>query len=189
MTNKMTQTEALKKYYNKIYRICLYKTEYNEFQAQNCTQAIFEALIMKWDKIKPECIYSWLLKTTDNKLKEYARQKKKEDKILPLEAAEKELVDSRELYNLMISDDIIEYHKERILTTLSENERELYRDYFENKLSYSEIAEKLGLNYNTAQRRILKLKKTLASKAHDLFCLGMGSTLALKLLIALWDGR
>ena len=48
-----------------------------------------------------------------------------------------------------------------------------------------EEAEKLGIKYTTAQMRVEKLKKILTSKVNERFCLGVGSMVALKLLIAL----
>ena len=143
--------------------------------------------MLKWDNVKhsKEDIYRWLLKTTDNKLKEYYRQKQKDDKILPLDIVVNKDDGSVPLWDEIISDEEIEFHKERILNTLNETQRELYRDYFENKLTYGEIAEKLGIKYTTAQMRVEKLKKILTSKVNESFCLGVGSMVALKLLIAL----
>ena len=183
----MTLTEAVEEFYSTVYRLCLYGTEHNNFQAENCTHAIFEVLVLKWDNVKhtKDDIYRWLLKTTDNKLKEYYRQKQKDDKLLPLEEVINKDDGSASLYDKMITNEEIEFHKERILNSLTEAQRELYRDYFEKKLTYSEIAEKLGIKYTTAQMRVEKLREILTGKVNETFCLGVGSMLALKLLIAL----
>ena len=167
----MTKTEAIKKYYNRIYNLCLYNTSYKQEDAENCTQEIFIELVLKWDKIKDNCIYSWLLKTTDYKLKNYNRKKKTEAKLQFIDDIDTLPEDSADLSDLIISDSEIEMHKNNILNQLSNEERELYRAYFENNLSFKEISEKLNIKYSTAQMRVYSLKRSFIKRSWKHFVL------------------
>lgn len=185
----MKRIEIINKHYKAIYRLCLRRTDYNSFQAEECTQAVFETLLMNWDEVQNKNIEKWLFKTADNKLKEYYRKRAKDNSIIPLEDAESETADRSELCDKVISDEDIELYKTKILQSLSESERELYRDYFERKMSYGEIAEKLGIKYTTAQMRVRKLKSALTDKVNETFCLAIGSGVALKVLVSLFGNR
>lgn len=181
----MTKTEIIEKYYNKIYNICLYNTFYNQADAEDCTQEIFIALILKYDKIADDRIYNWLLKTTYYKLKNYHRKIKTKSKTILSDDINITADDKADICDLIISDEEIETYKQNILNELSEKERELYRDYFENDLSYKEISEKLNIKYSTAQMRVSALKKKLQKRAMETLCIGGASMLTLRLLLAL----
>lgn len=186
----MTQKDIIEKYYKRIHDICLYNTGYNKAEADNCTNEVFITLIIKWEGIKKRNdLFPWLLKTTENKLKEYYRRKKKDSKIVSIEEMQIEDTSNTELVDLVVSDKEIEMNKENILNELSEEERKLYNDYFEKKLSYNEIAGSLGIKYSAAQMRVSKLRKKLEKKVLEIYCIGYTSSLVLKLLISLMGER
>lgn len=177
----------IEKYYSKIYNICLYRTGYNKAAAENCTNEVFILLVVKWENVSKRDVYRWLLKTTDYKLKEYFRQKKKDTVIISFENSEQELSSPTELNDEIISDEEIEKYKERILSELSDQEKALYRDYFEDKLSYKQIADKLGIKYSTAASRVSKLKSKLENEVHKILCLSGTGMIALRVFIALME--
>lgn len=181
----MSLIEIIKRYYTNIYNLCLFKLSYDKADAENCTQEIFIVLINKWEKVQNKNIYPWLLKTTHYTIKNYQRKKKTYDKVVSLQDCIELPSDDGEVIDLVISDGEIEEYKQRILAELSSDERELYKAYFEDKLSYAQIAEKMGLKYATVQARTIKLKNKLTESVKDTFCITGASLIALRVIIAL----
>ena len=113
----MNQTETIKKYYTKIYNLCLYKTKKQQSRSR---------------KLYPEYIYD-----IDRKLGQAGRQryiclasennatyinepipqkKKKESLVQPITSCEDIQSDTADPSDLMISDEEIEEHKQKILS-------------------------------------------------------------------------
>lgn len=185
----MNQTETIEKYYTKIYNLCLYKTKNDKAEAENCTQNIFMILIENWDKLEDRDIYAWLLKTTQHTLMNLYRKKKKESLVQPITSCENIQSDTADPSDLMISDEEIEEHKQKILSQLSPADRDLYRKYFEEKMSYREISEQLGIDYAATQMRVSRLKSRLKKQVSETFCIAGAGTLAIKIFIALIGER
>ena len=186
-TNKeinMTIEEALEKYYKQVYTILYCTLNSNRQIAEDITNDIFCIMISKWNRINKDCIYSWLLKTTDHKLKEYYRYKKKERCMFSIEDLYTEPFDNRDMVDLITSDEIIEKKKKQILLMLSEDERNLYEDYFVNNLSYDEISQKLNIKYNAVSARVVKLRRKIEAEVYKNFAV-CGNLVILRLLIAL----
>lgn len=185
----MNLSEVFEKYYIKIYNFCLYKTRYDRADAENCTQQVFMVLIEKWDNMEDRDIYAWLLKTAQYTLMNLYRKKQKENSVYPIESYENIPCDTPDLEDLVISDKEIEEHKQRILSQLSPADRDLYRRYFEENMSYIEISEQLGIDYAATQMRVSRLKSRIKKQVSETFCIAGTGTLAIKILIALIGER
>ena len=182
----MTLDTAINRYYNSIYTLIYGKTGKDKLYADECCNYIFFLFSIKADKLKDEIVYPWLLKTADNKLKEYFRQKEKDKCVISLEEVPFVLVDKTELVDRIITDRDIEAAKQKLLSLLSEEERQMYEDYFVHKLTYAEIANKLGIDRNTAAKRLHTIRKKLEEEASKVLGIA-GSVTVLRIITALFD--
>lgn len=160
----MTLDIAMQKYYNIIRSYVIGKTGKTDF-ADECCNAVFFLFSLKEDKIVDEAVSTWLFKTTRNKLKEYYRKKAKDSIITNLDDVTDMLSDgSPDLSDIIVSDEDIDEAKEKLLSLLSPKERQLYEDYFINKMMFIEIAEKLGIDRNTASARVKRIRAKLEAE-------------------------
>lgn len=182
----MTIDTAIEKYYNYVYDLLFGKTAKDKCYTEECCNYIFFLLSLRLDKLKDEMVYPWLLKTAKNKLKEYFRKRKKESYVIYLEDITYEPADTTELADRMIKDEDIEAAVQKLLSLLTKEERQMYEDYFVHKLTYVEIAEKFGIDRNTASKRLHKIRRKLEEEAYKIFSIA-GTFTILRILTVLFD--
>lgn len=181
----MTLDEAIDNYYKIIYSYVYGSSGKNETFTEECCNDIFFLYWLKAEnKIDDRAVFAWLLKTADYKLNNYIRKKKRERMTLPVEAVDEFNGNQAELVDLIISDEDILAAKEKLLSLLSGEERQMYEDYFVHKMSYEQIAAKLGINRATASKRLKHITKKLTDEANKIFGI-TGAAVILQTLSAL----
>ncbi len=181
----MTIEQAVENYKKKIYTMIYYSVGCDENTAEDYTEDVFCAMIMSWNRIEEGRLYNWLLSTVNNKLKEHYRFIKKYNRTVSLEGLDWFLCDDMDMTDRIVSDEDIAVKKAKLLANLSVEERMLYEDYFVNKMSYDEIAEKLGIKYNAVSARMVKLRRKLESEVYKSFGT-YGAVTVLRLIIELF---
>lgn len=142
-------------YYDEIFKFCLRRMQ-NENEAYDVTQDVFLALIDSYSKINPEKVRKWLYETTKNKIADYFWIKKKK-----IEYEQKSLGEG--VYSLYdtISGEHIEHLKQTIISELSKEELELYKNHFIKNMNYEELCEKYNVKKDVMYKRISRLKSLL----------------------------
>ncbi len=157
-----TLNKISEKYYDEIFRFCVRRIQ-NQDEAYDITQDVFLALITSYSNINPENVRKWLYETAKNKIADYFRKKKKErDHKTDLQNSGTEESDepSYSLYDAM-SGVQIEQLRQKILSELSEEELELYKDFFIRDLNYDELAAKYNVKKDAMYKRISRLKRIM----------------------------
>ena len=177
---------AIDKYYNCIYSYVYGKTGKNKSYTDECCNTVFYLFSLKQNKIADAAVYPWLIKCAANKAYEYLRKIEKDNRIVYLDEASPVFSDDTELSDRMVSDTDIEEAKERLLCLLSPEERQMYEDYYINKLTYEEIAQKLGIYRSTASKRLRIIKQRLENEAKKIFT-AAGTFTVLQIISSLFE--
>ena len=180
----MTIEQAVEHYKKKIYTMIYYSVGCDENTAEDYTEDVFCAMIASWNRIEEDRLYGWLLSTVNNKLKEHYRLMKKY-RTVPLDVLDKFLCDNTDMTDRIFSDQDIAEKKAQLLAALSTEERMLYEDHFSNKMTYYEIADKLGIKYNAVSARMVKLREKLETEVYKTFG-SCGAVTVLRLIIELF---
>ena len=131
-------------------------------------------------------VYPWLMKIASNKLKEYYRKLKKENMVTYLEDITVIPSDDTDLSDQMITDADIEEAKEKLLSLLSPEDREMYECYFMQRMTYADVAKKFGIDRNTASKRLHIIRNRLENEARKMFAVG-GAVTVLRVMAALFE--
>lgn len=182
----MTFDTAMGRYYELVHSYIYGRSGMDRVYADECCNYVFFLYSIKGEKLKEDIVYPWLIKTAENKLKEYFRQKKKDSVVLSLEEIPFVPSDKTELSDRMITDEDIEEAKNVLLSRLSEDERRIYESYFVHKMTFVEMADHLGIDRNTASKRVHNIRKKLEEEASKMFMIG-GAYTVLRIVSALFD--
>ncbi len=182
----MTLDAAIEKYYNIIHRYIYGKTAKDQDFADECTNNVFFLFSLKAEEIADPAVYPWLVKTATNKTKEYFRKKSKESIVTYIDDMPYEPSDNTDICDMLITDADIAVAKDKVLSLLSKTERELYDCYFNQKMTYIEIANKYGIDRNTASKRLHVISKKLEDEARKMFMIG-GTATVMRIIAALFD--
>ena len=183
----MTLDEAINKYYKPIYSLVYGRSGKDKQFADECSNEIFFLFWLKAEKkIDDIAVYPWLLKTANYKLTEYFRQKKKDSVVISIEDISHTHADGTELVDLIIRDKNILAAAQKLLSLLSDDERQMYEDYFTNNMSYVQIASKMGIHRDTVSKRINIITKKLTDEANKVFGI-TGTAVVLQALYTLID--
>ena len=144
-------------YYDEIFKFCFRRVN-NQDEAYDITQDTFLALIDSYPKIEPEKVRKWLYETAKNKIADHYRTKNKRSEY----EEESEALDtmSCSLYDAMPGNHI-EQLKQKIISDLSEEELELYKDFYINNMSYEDLGEKYNVKKYVMYKRVSRLKALL----------------------------
>jgi len=151
--------DICEKYYLDIYKYCVARLDIS--YAGDITNEVFELLCRKWQNLENKNYKSWLYKTANNLIKNfYKKQKRKTEKETYIDNS---IIDtfSYEQNFENISDEEIEKYKDEILEILTEHERRLFTMQYVEKLSHTQISEKLFIPENTVKQRLYRLKKKI----------------------------
>ena len=146
-------------YYDEIFKFCLRRVN-NQDEAYDITQDTFLALIDSYPRIESEKVRKWLYETAKNKIADYYRTKNKRSEY----EEESEELDtmSCSLYDA-ISGNHIEELRQKIISDLSEEELELYKDFYINNMSYEDLGKKYNVKKYVMYKRVSRLKALLKS--------------------------
>lgn len=165
----MTLDTAMQKYYNSVYSFVYGKTDKDTHYTEECCNTVFFLFSLNAKLIDDSAVYSWLIKTANNKIKEYLRKIEKEKRVIQFNDSLALSLYTSELTDLIVSESDIETVKEKLLSLLSEEDRQMYDDYFLNKLTYVEIAAKMGIDRNTVSKRVRMIRNILEEEVSKIF--------------------
>lgn len=164
LITKARLEEITKENYQAVYEFCCAHLK-NTNDAADVTQNVFLILMKKSDSIEDINIRSWLFGTASRKIKEKYRKDKIQTRFVSFDECGNIESADPELYEMLDSDideGIIISAKEKLLSKLKPEERELLIDIYEKKLKHSEIGKKLGLSEKAVTVRTLRLRKKIA---------------------------
>ena len=152
-------------YFSNLHRFCMVKLK-NPEQSDDCVQECFYILYqhyMKDEEIKN--VAGFLYKIADNLIKAQWRENQKKETMVQIDTLSEVIPSKTEAY----SDIDYDLLAERLLRTLNEGERELYKlKYIDNK-SLDEIAAELGMNYQATAKRLSRLRQKVKDLITDYF--------------------
>lgn len=166
--DKLFYEEICKKYYIKILKYCNAHLGYkHEDLAEVCAQNTFLQALINIKKLETHPnIGGWLYKTAENFVKRTLHDIKKEMiRYVSLDNEniniQLELACTLDLDNIMDENFDIDEYKHIILSKLTEEENELYREYYVEKKGLIHIINKYSITESAAKSRIFRLKKKI----------------------------
>lgn len=169
MSKKQTANEKLKRDYDRyfinIQRFCMVKLK-NQEQADDCVQECFFILYEHYRKDEDiKNVAGFLYKIADNLIKTQWRENQKAEKIVQIDALSDTIPAKEDTY----SDVDYDVLAEKLLQTLNDNEKELYKlKYIENK-SIEEISKELSMNYQAVAKRLSRLRQKVKELITEYF--------------------
>lgn len=162
MQNKISYEEMVDKYYSVILGYIIKKIGSRE-DAEDLTQDIFLNCHKDWERFDPSraSISTWLFAITDNRLKNYYRDKKLN---VPLwEVLEEMIVEDTNMIDCIINQEETKEVFSKVMYCLNERQKKaIYLRYFE-QLKMDEISEKLQCSEENVRviihRAIKKMKR------------------------------
>lgn len=155
-------------YRKKLIEHCQLHFDYDYDSACDCVQnaylALYENLL---NGIEIKNYRAWLYKVTMNYRNKAIREKIKHNEYAFIsneekdQALENSLVYDPDYVENMVSDLEIEKRYIKIISSLSEDEKNLYIDHYLRKKTFAEIGSALGIKAGTIERRHAKLKKKI----------------------------
>ncbi|MBQ8183084.1 MAG: sigma-70 family RNA polymerase sigma factor [Clostridia bacterium] len=169
MSKKQIASQKLERDYNlyfgNLQRFCMVKLK-NKEQADDCVQESFYILYqhyMKDEDIKN--VAGFLYKVADNLIKAQWRENQKAENIVQIDAISDTIPAKADEYSDLDYDSLAE----KLLRTLSESEKELYKlKYIENK-SLDEISRELNMTYQAVAKRLSRLRQKVKELITDHF--------------------
>ena len=155
-------------YRNQLIKYCLQYFECEYEHAEDCVQDAFVALYENLKKgIEIHNYKSWLYSVTLNYKNKAIKDKIKRNEYEFTDNEEKDTAINNAIsYNpdyvdSMVSDDTIEERAIHIISKLKPDEKKLFKLYYWEHKKLKEIAELLGITYDTVRKRHEKLKKKI----------------------------
>lgn len=155
-------------YRKKLIEHCQLHFDYDYDSACDCVQnaylALYENLL---NGIEIKNYRAWLYKVTMNYRNKAIREKIKHNEYAFISNEEKDLaLENSFVYNPdyvenIVSDLEIEKRYIKIISSLSEDEKNLYIEHYLQKKTFAEIGSALGIKAGTIERRHAKLKKKI----------------------------
>ena len=155
-------------YRNQLIKYCLQYFECEYEHAEDCVQDAFVALYENLKKgIEIHNYKSWLYSVTLNYKNKVIKDKIKRNEYEFSDNEEKDTTINNAIsYNpdyvdSMVSDETIEERAIHIISKLKPDEKKLFKLYYWEHKKLKEIAELLGITYDTVRKRHEKLKKKI----------------------------
>ncbi len=142
----------------------------SEYDLDDCLQNVFRIALDKYDILKDHPTpYAWLLRVARLEGKRHNQQSMRHrldklDESLPADANVEENVIENILYREYRDKQVIE----RVLAALTPEELALYQMRWKDKLSPSEIAERLCIDISNAKVKIHRLHRKILNILHDI---------------------
>ena len=137
-----------------MYQIAYYRV-HNEYDAKEVVQDVFLALLSKAEKLygheKPD---TWLMKALQYSiLHKLDQQNRNRKTVLPLDSLAFTLIGDEDVQPTSID--------ELLSKNISEEDRQILKMYYEENLSYKEIAAILGIPISTCGTRLRRAKERM----------------------------
>lgn len=171
-SNEEFLEEICRKHFHKIYKFCKKRLKGSIADlAEDCTQATFLQAGKQAAKLKlhPN-IEGWLYKTSRNQVNSAFRKDytKRKYEIIFQKNLNEELVNDRYILDdVMLSTTNIDSIVDIVLSKLNHREFELYMDYFQCRLTISQLATKHKVSKTAITSRIYRLKQKLKLIARE----------------------
>jgi len=156
-------SKVYKDHYNYIYRLCCHYLQYNTHDAEDITEDVFTIFVnsikVKGDIIPNEKVRAWLISAAVNTLRNNSRKRSKYGNVADIN-------DYADILPEPGADDLEEKIYERlnkenidlkIISELSDSERELLTYLNDDNLDYTDIGNKLGIKRSAVAMRSLRL--------------------------------
>lgn len=170
LINKSEVNGIAERYYNDIYRFCLYKLR-NTDDAKDVSQEVFLLFQQKEEKLVNNHIRSWLFSVADRKIKEEYKHRKSKVRLThfdDLSINNEEILTELDEFDV-VSDEEIECSKARILSMLSPDEQRLFKLIYQEKLKYNEIARLLSISEKAVNVRAFRMRSKITKLAQTSF--------------------
>ena len=163
-----------KKYYKQIYSFCYSNLFCDEHGASEVTQEVFLFFQEQRETLENTNIQAWLYKVARNKMGEYIRANKKNQKKFTELTEFSATVSDSEIFvhlenDINVNDEEILKRKEFVLKALSQKDRELYEKIYVEKKTYKEIAKELNIPLKTVNSRAFRLRKKITKRVNFTF--------------------
>lgn len=159
--------EITRSYYDMVYKYVGYRVSKYE-DICDITQEVFIDLINHFNKEEIVSVKKWLQKVAYNKIVDYYKAKNKTALyVTHVEQFEDSIELSYETQD-HVSDKEIEEMSDRVLLQLSQDEKELHKDYFLNNATYAELSAKYATSEVTMRKRVSRLKYKLEKSMSQL---------------------
>jgi RNA polymerase sigma-70 factor (ECF subfamily) len=169
----------VQRYYEKIFKFCVYALGGNQSFAEDCTQDIFLILYENMTRLKDyDKIGGWLYKTADNITKQYAAVMRKERKRF---AASLSPEDGEAPVNHSIAAKSIKSEEARaaeeeaiaraaavIGKRLKSQDEQILELAFRQKRPLKEVADRLNISLSAAKSRASRLRQKISALAREL---------------------
>lgn len=155
------------KYREEIYRYCAALLKGNTHAAEDCVQNAFVVLYTRLGSGETiQNSRAFLYRTADNFVrKQWEQDKKNSRRIVPLSEAEE--LSSAESIAELPEDFDYEAAAQKLISTLSESEKTLYRFRYIEKRPYEECAELLGISFAATAMRLTRLRKKMTEAVKE----------------------
>ncbi len=152
-------------YFSNLQRFCMVKLKNSE-QADDCVQECFYILYQRYMKDEDiKNVAGFLYKIADNLIKTQWRENQKKETMVQIDSLSDVIPAKTDEY----SDTDYDLLAEKLLRTLNEKERELYKlKYIDNK-SLDEISTELCMNYQAVAKRLSRLRQKVKDLITDYF--------------------
>lgn len=167
MIDSVTSNEIANMYYNQVWSHCLFIVE-DEFETDDIVQKAFLLFEQKRETLDDRYIKAWLYKVVDNLAKEYFRSRKIESKRFvecdEYDGMVYDILDSVNRECSLTPEQIDEMEK-IVLDSLSSKERKIFLMHRDDKKSYKQIAEEMGMSENAVKICTCRTRKKIEEKA------------------------
>ncbi len=168
-----TPEDVVRAYYREIFRFCLSKLQSRE-DAQDVTQDVFLTFCSKAPQLDAQDARRWLYATALNKIRNLT-QKQKRRVQTQLPDADEYPNNGNWQYEITktdwIDDARIEEKKEDILRQLTDKERALFREIYDERRKHAEIAEVCGVSEQALNMRVYRLRRKIIRLIETAFML------------------
>ena len=168
-----TPEDVVRAYYREIFRFCLSKLQSRE-DAQDVTQDVFLTFCSKAPQLDAQDARRWLYATALNKIRNLT-QKKKRRVQTQLSDADEYPNNGNWQYEITetdwIDDARMEEKKEDILRQLTDKERALFREIYDERRKHAEIAEVCGVSEQALNMRVYRLRRKIIRLIETAFML------------------
>lgn len=171
-------SELFDLHFEDIYQFCFSFTQ-NIDDAEDIAQQTFTVMLKKADILDDRDLKSWLYHTAYYEVCKFLKLKKKNEELAPYKIDDKMDEDSliasfcidAEFEKLTYPDEIIEEYKDKVINLLSPSEQVLYKAVFEEKKSYKQIADELGITEKAVNVRSFRMREKIKNLAKALISL------------------
>lgn len=162
MIDLIKYEDLVRKHTQPLYKYCYCKLNFNKELADETVNDVMRTLFEKWDKLNiDDSIRAWLYRVADNyikhNLKRHYRYYSQNDSLE--ETMENRGLDDVRYYDEYFCDDLSdEKYIERIIASLPDEYKEIFRLRYIEKKTISETSKIVGIPYSSLHLRLTKIE-------------------------------